>query len=219
LYYEVVDTDGARPGLAAEFWAYRLLWLTLRCEHLALHAFRCRYDLELRGSKDPHLTLALTFCDALESGNLLRACRLAVQVQPEMKGAAGDAQSAPKAAPGAAMQRLLAKLLEERGVRLRLLAETCRAAHQEKPPALLLLLTRLLSSPDDDDALQDLPVVTKGDPPGVDGRATAEKAEELLARIGPGQRMRLGEKSSDHMRGFVRSETPRARILSAPLAS
>jgi len=197
--------DGSPLRPTAEFLAYRLLWLTLRGERLALAAFRRRRARELRVSgADPLLTVAAAFRAALEGGNLLRACRLAADPLPASLALPGGE------AAGAAMRRLLAELLEERGARLRVLAAACRATYKDKPQALLALVRRLLAPtgaprPTTAKALRGLPLALLDcDPPGLDWRATAEDAERLIARVGLGARKQLGEQSADHMRDFVR---------------
>jgi len=205
------EPGGARGGAPppAEFLAYRLLWLTLRGERLALAAFRRCRARELRARRgDPQLALAAAFCAALERGHLLRACSLALG--PPQALPAPPCPGVGEAA-GSALRRLLAELLERRGARLSVLAAACRAAQKDRPPALLALVRRLLAptcapGPAADEALRGLPLaLVEGDPTGIDWRATAEDAERLLVGVSAGWRRQLGEQRDDHMRGFVRA--------------
>lgn len=203
LYAEAGAHGADLPGHAVEFLAYRLLWLTLQGERLALVTFRQRHAGTLRGVEDPDLCLAVALCGALESGNTLRACRLAAGVAVPTGGSGG----AHSGEASGAMRRLLE--LARGGLRLQILAATCAAHPKGKPAVLRESLLRLLRAAapaaSDDEALRGLPVVWSGDPPGLDGRATAEAARQLLSKAGPGARRRLGDRSSDHMKGFVRA--------------
>jgi len=197
------DAEAGVRANMPEFIAYRLLYLTLQDEHLALAAFVKRHSSQLcagAASSNANLALAWALRAALAQGNFARASRLAVQA----RAAAGGISSASGVA-GAATERLSATLLHAAALQ-RLLA-ICRAY---KPCATRKLLQRVFKGgavgKGDGQLPADLPVVFKpGSPDCLDGPATAAEAERLLPAPGARARRRLGEQSSEHMRGFVRT--------------
>mmetsp|Transcript_111815 Transcript_111815/g.311149 ORF Transcript_111815/g.311149 Transcript_111815/m.311149 type:complete len:689 (-) Transcript_111815:340-2406(-) len=174
-----------------EFLAYRLLYLTMHGERLALSAFLNRHAWPLHAAitdGEPHLVHAWALRGALEKGSLPELRRLVERACP--------------IAATEAMCQLSSKLLE--GLRLQQLAAICKAFRYHVSRGLLL---RLFAGDDaageDEAALEGLPLFFKeGDTEAINVDATAAEAERLLSM---GVRKRLGEQSTDHMKGFVRA--------------
>lgn len=197
---------GTSSVAVREFLAYRLLYLALQGDNVALSAFlRQQGGQVLAGiaAGDSLLAHAWGLRKALACGGSARAAKLASQVAAAAAATAVKAEAAAEGAAGGGARRLAGMLAETS--RLRLLAVLCRAC---KPALPRQLLSRLAAGPESDvaggDALEGLPVsYRRGDPDNVDGPATLAEAERLLARAA-GARVRLGEQSTDHVKGFVR---------------
>jgi len=196
-FYLGADVAGAESNMP-EFLAYRLLYLTIHGNSLALSTFLQKHMRSLRASADnPRLSFARKLRAASMDGNLPFAMKI---VEGAQTNTSADVQH--RVASIGAAQRLSALLLN--GLRLQQVVGVCKA---HKPVVSRQLLLRCIGAKCDQRGKipEDIPVVfMENDPNRVNGEATITACERLLAKFGAGGK-RLGEQSSDHMKMFVRT--------------
>jgi len=194
------DAEAAEAPNALEFLTFRLLYLTVCGDSLALAMFLQRHTGRISAAVsagDSRLMFARRSRAALVMGNCSRLAKLVEQVWAA--GSSGSEVHPTLGEAGGIAQRLSAMLLES--ARLRQVSAVCKGV---KPSVSRQLLSRAVHADLgtlEDQVLASLPVVfVEGDPNRVDREATGAATDKLLA-CGA----RLGEQSSAHRKCFVRA--------------
>lgn len=174
---------------ATEFLAYRLLYLMLQGDSLALTGFLSQRQAEIQSGLDAghhQLQLAWGLRTAMGDASPLRALRCIAFVVPSQEGGTS------------ALKRLVDLLLE--GTKLRCAAAICKGHYQPTRRLLARILGGAVQTSDGvgSDPLAGLPVVLKSEDVVDVAPTLAEIDRQLSKAVG-------GKTSTEHVKGFVRS--------------
>jgi hypothetical protein len=174
---------------ATEFLAYRLLYLMLQGDSLALTGFLSQRQAEIQSGLDAghhQLQLAWGLRTAMGDASPLRALRCVASAVPLKDGRIS------------ALKRLVELLLE--GIKLRCAAAICKGHYQPTRRFLARILGAAMQVSEDVgfDPLVGLPLVLKNEDM-VDVPPTLEEIDRQLSKaVG-------GKTSTEHVKGFMRS--------------